>query len=265
MKHERLAALLFLAGCAAAPARPAPLVPPAIDESRLVDLTWAFDEQTIYWPTSQPFRLERVAWGADEEGRWYAASDLCASEHGGTHLDAPIHFAEGRRSTAAIPLEQLVGPARVIDVAEACARERDYRVTAEDVEGHERAHGSIPRGAVVLVRTGWGRRWPDAERYLGSAERGEGVELHFPGLSAEAARVLVERGVDLVGIDTASLDHGPSADFAAHRVLAEADVPGLENVAQLELLPATGATLLALPMKIAGGTGGPVRIVALLP
>jgi kynurenine formamidase len=118
---------------------------------------------------------------------------------------------------------------------------------------------------VVLVRTGWGKFWGDAERYLGSAERGEGVELHFPGLSAAAAQILVERGVDLVGIDTASLDHGPSADFAAHRVLAEANVPGLENVAHLELLPEIGVTLLALPMKITGGTGGPVRIVAWLP
>ena len=257
MKHERLAATLFLlAGCAA---------PPALDEARLVDLTWPFDERTIYWPTSRPFELERVAWGRDEAGRWYAAGDLCAAEHGGTHVDAPVHFAEGRHSTADIPLAQLVGPARVIDVAAACARERDYLVSPSDVEAHERVHGPIPRGAAVLVRTGWGRFWPDAERYLGSAARGAGVELHFPGLSAEAARILVERGVDLVGIDTASLDHGPSTDFGAHRVLAEANVPGLENVAHLELLPETGATLLALPMKIAGGTGGPVRIAALLP
>lgn len=256
MKHQGLACLLALAGCTA---------PAALDESRLVDLTWAFDEHTIYWPTSRPFELERVAWGRDEAGRWYAASELCTAEHGGTHLDAPVHFAEGRHSTEAIPLEQLVGPARVIDVAEACARERDYLVSAEDIDRHEGAHGRIPRGAVVLVRTGWGQFWPDAQRYLGSAERGEGVALHFPGLSAEAARRLVERGVDLVGIDTASLDHGPSTDFAAHRVLADANVPGLENVAHLDRLPATGATLLALPMKIAGGTGGPVRIVALLP
>jgi kynurenine formamidase len=256
MKHERLGVLLFLAGCAAAP---------ALDESRLVDLTWAFDERTIYWPTARPFDLEPAAWGRDEADRWYAANDFSASEHGGTHIDAPIHFAEGRRTTAAIPLVQLFGPARVIDVAEACARERDYLVSPEDIERHERVHGRIPRGTVVLVRTGWGKFWGDAERYLGSAERGEGVELHFPGLSAAAAQILVERGVDLVGIDTASLDHGPSADFAAHRVLAEANVPGLENVAHLELLPEIGVTLLALPMKITGGTGGPVRIVAWLP
>ncbi len=238
---------------------------PSIDESKLVDLTWPFDERTIYWPTARSFELQRVAWGLNEQGLWYASNDLCASEHGGTHLDAPIHFAQGRLSTAEIPLERLVGPAHVIDVSAACARERDYLVSPADVEAHERRFGRIPRGALVLIHTGWGSRWPDAMAYLGSDARGAASDLHFPGIGPEAARMLVERGADLVGIDTASLDHGPSLDFEAHRILNGANVPGLENVAHLELLPETGATILALPMKIAGGTGGPCRIVALLP
>jgi kynurenine formamidase len=248
--------MLLLAGCAAAP---------TLDETRMVDLTWPFDAGTLYWPTSEPFRLERTAWGADEQGHWYAAARFSAAEHGGTHLDAPVHFASGRRPVDEIPLEQLVGPARVIDVRAACAANRDYALTPADIERHEARHGRIPPGAVVLVWTGWGERWPDARRYLGSAERGEGVEPHFPGLSAAAARLLVQRHVDLVGIDTASLDPGPSSDFAAHRVLLEANVPGLENVANLERLPEVGATVLALPMKIAGGSGAPARIVAVLP
>ena len=248
--------LLFLAGCASVP---------TLDETRLVDLSWPFDAGTLYWPNAEPFRLERTSWGADEGGHWYAAARFSAAEHGGTHLDAPVHFARGRRAVDEIPLEQLVGPARVIDVRAAAAANRDYAVAPADIERHEARHGRIPPGAVVLVHTGWGERWPDAPRYLGSAGRGEGVELHFPGLSAAAARLLVQRHVDLVGIDTASLDPGPSRDFAAHRVLLEANVPGLENVANLERVPEVGATVLALPMKIAGGSGAPVRIIAVLP
>ncbi len=244
-----------LAACAA----------PTLDESKLVDLTWPFDEHTIYWPTARSFELERVAFGPTERGWWYASNNLCASEHGGTHLDAPIHFAEGRLATADIPLACLVGPARVIDVSAACARDRDYLVSSADIEQHERRFGRIPKCTVVLIRTGWGMRWPDAEAYLGNAARGDASDLHFPGIGPEAARILVERGVDLVGIDTASLDRGPSLDFDAHRILSEANIPGLENVAHLELVPPTGATVLALPMKIAGGTGGPCRIVAFFP
>jgi kynurenine formamidase len=239
--------------------------PLALDESKLVDLTWEFDHGTIYWPTAQRFELTQVSHGHDDEGRWYASNDFRASEHGGTHLDAPAHFAQGRHTTADIPLAQCVGPARVIDVRAACIDDPDYALSPDDVAHHEAEHGTIPAGAIVLVHTGWGRYWPDAQLYLGSAVRGPGADLHFPGLSAAAAEVLVERGVDLVGIDTASLDHGPSVDFAAHRVLGAADVPGLENVARLERLPPAGATVFALPMKIAGGTGGPVRILALLP
>jgi kynurenine formamidase len=242
------------AGCAA-----------TIDESKVVDLTYAFDEQTIYWPTARRFELERVAHGHDAEGRWYASNDFCASEHGGTHLDAPIHFAEGRWSTEAIPIERLIGPSRVIDVSRKCAADRDYRVQPEDILEHEARHGPIRAGTIVLIRTGFGAFYPDAKRYLGSDVRGVAENLHFPGIGEAAARALVERRIDAVGIDTASLDHGPSTDFIAHRVLNGANVPGLENVANLDRLPPAGAMVIALPMKIKGGSGGPCRIVAILP
>ena len=257
MKHAPLAALA-LAACATLPETP-------FDESKLIDLTWAFDAETVYWPTARRFELERVAWGANERGHWYASNDFSACEHGGTHVDAPLHFAEGMSATADIPLGQLVGPAHVIDVRAACRRDPDYLLSAGDIAAHEAQHERITRGSIVLVRTGWGRYWPNEQPYLGSAERGPEAELHFPGISEEAAALLVNRGVDLVGIDTASLDHGPSTDFPAHRVLNGADVPGLENLAHLERLPPVGAIVIALPMKIAGGTGGPVRVVALLP
>jgi len=248
--------LLVVAGCTAGG---------AIPETRVIDLSYAFDEQTVYWPTARRFERTVVARGRDEAGRWYASNDFCASEHGGTHLDAPLHFAENGWATADIPLARLIGPACVIDIRDRCRINPDYRLQPEDIERYERRYGRIPPGAVVLVHTGWGRFYPDLKKYLGSNLRGVAKGLHFPGIGAEAARLLVERQVDLVGLDTASLDHGPSSDFPAHRILNEANIPGLENVANLERLPPRGATIIALPMKIAEGTGGPCRIVAVLP
>ena len=230
-----------------------------------IDLTHPFDENAIYWPTAEPFELEVEAHGVTDAGFFYAANSFHAAEHGGTHLDAPIHFAEGRRAAADIPVEDLTGPAVVIDVSEAAAEDPDYLVDVADLTGWEAEYGSIPSRAIVLLRTGWGERWPDAERYLGTAERGPGAvpDLHFPGLHPDAARWLVEeRDVKAVGIDTASIDRGQSTEFMAHQVLAGADVPIFENVAHLERVPPTGAWIAALPMKIAGGSGGPLRIVA---
>ncbi len=247
--------MLLVAGCATG----------GIDESKVIDLTHSFNEETVYWPTAKRFELTRVAFGLNEAGRWYASNDFCASEHGGTHLDAPLHFAQGRRSVADIPIKQLIGPARVIDITEQCNADRDYRLTPEDIHQYEKRNGRIQTGDIVLIRTGFGRYYPDLKRYLGSDVRGVVKDLHFPGIGEGAARVLVARGVDLVGLDTASLDHGPSSDFPAHLVLNEANVPGLENLANLDKLPPRGATVIALPMKIDGGTGSPCRIIAVLP
>jgi kynurenine formamidase len=239
---------------------------PALPDAKVVDLTYAFDATTIYWPTDQSFRWERTKWGPAPGGYWYASATYAASEHGGTHIDSPIHFAEGGATVDRIPPEKLIGPAVVIDVSEACARDRDYRLRVADIAAWERAHGPIPAGAIVLMRTGWGRFWPDKVRYLGSATPDDAASLHFPGISQEAARWLAaEREIDGVGTDTASLDAGPSRDFLAHRALNGAGLYGLENVAHLDRLPPTGATLIALPMKIKGGTGAPTRIIAILP
>ncbi|HWP66322.1 MAG TPA: cyclase family protein [Candidatus Limnocylindria bacterium] len=234
---------------------------------RVIDLSHAYDADTVYWPTESGFVLEKKHDGVTAAGYYYAANRFCSPEHGGTHLDAPVHFGKDRRAVDAIPVSQLIGPGVVIDVTDACARDRDYQVRVDDIVAWERQHGKIPRGAIVFLRTGFGRFWPDRVRYMGTAERGAAAvaKLHFPGLAPDAARFLaVERRIGAVGIDTPSIDHGPSTTFATHVLLSEHEVPALENVANLEPLPARGFTAIALPMKIRGGSGGPVRIVAVL-
>ncbi len=234
---------------------------------RLVDLTHAFDETTIYWPTETGFEMTTRASGRTDKGYWYEAHSFSAPEHGGTHLDAPVHFFEGRDTADRVPLERLVGPGVVVDVTGACTDDRDYQVGVADFEAFEARHGPLPESAIVLLRTGFGRVWPDRERYLGTAERGEAAvaKLHFPGLDPAAVPWLAERGIAAIGIDTASIDHGPSTHFQAHVRLFERDIPVFENVANLEALPPRGFTVIALPMKIRDGSGGPLRIVAALP
>jgi len=232
----------------------------------VLDLTHHFDEATIYWPTNKPFQWERTAWGITAGGYWYAAGNFSASEHGGTHIDAPIHFAEGRQTVSDIPVDRLIGPGVVVDVRARCADQPDYELQILDFAAWEAEHGRIPTGAIVLVMTGWGQRWPDRKRYLGSDTPDVATTLHFPGFSQAAADFLVrERAVRGVGIDTASIDPGRSHDFPAHRIFNAANVYALENVAALETLPTQGVTIVALPLKIRGGSGAPVRIIALVP
>lgn len=238
-----------------------------LTRQRLVDLSHPFNAKTLYWPNQTTgFQLQQQSYGKTPGGYFYSSYAFSAPEHGGTHLDAPIHFHEGGLSVDRLPIEQLIGPAVVIDVRAQAAKDRDYRLTRADVLAWEKAHGAIPRGAFVMLRTGWGQRWPDRLSYFGDATPGETTKLHFPSYGVEAARYLVnERKVAALGADVASIDYGPSADFIVHQVASGAGVIGLENVARLEVLPAKGATIIALPMKIEGGSGGPVRIVALVP
>ena len=236
-------------------------------DSAIVDLSHAFDSGTIYWPTEAGFELHVEAAGTTEAGYYYAANRFASAEHGGTHLDAPVHFAEGRWTTEQIPLERLVGAAVKVDVRAPCAANRDYEVQVGDFEAWEAEHGRIPTGAIVLIDTGFARHWPDRAQYLGTAARGAGAvaKLSFPGLQPDAARWLVrEREIHAVGLDTASIDRGRSTLFESHRILSAANVPAFENLARLDELPARGFAVVALPMKIAGGTGGPLRAIALL-
>ncbi len=234
---------------------------------RIVDLTYPFDQGTIYWPTAtSAFELRRLSYGATAAGYFYADNSFCTPEHGGTHIDAPIHFSEGRLTVDQIPLRQLIGRGVVIDISRQASADPDYRLSPGDLRDWEAAHGTIPEGVIVLLRTGWGKRWPDRKRYLGDDTLGDASRLHFPSYGREAAELLVkERKVAALGVDTASIDYGPSRDFIVHRIASQANVPGLENLANLDEVPEMGAWIIALPMKIAGGSGGPLRIVALIP
>lgn len=260
MRHALLVLCAALSACAHAGGS-------SLQHRRMVDLTHAFGPQTLYWPTATSgFALDRQSYGTTPGGWFYASNAFCAPEHGGTHLDAPIHFFEGRQTADQVPLERLVAPAVVIDVRDRAAADPDYRLTVEDVAAWERRHGRIPAGTIVLLNTGWGARWPDRLRYFGDATPGDASRLHFPSYGEEAARLLVrERRVAALGVDAASIDYGQSTDFRVHRVAAEANVPGLENLANLDQLPPRGALVIALPMKIEGGSGGPLRAIALLP
>lgn len=255
------AALLLLASCNH------PSLTERLVNGKWVDLTYSFDSTTIYWPTAEPFRLTVVSAKRMPGGWYYAANNFAAAEHGGTHLDAPVHFVEKRHTTDEIPLGQLIAPAVVIDVQRQADSSADYRVHQSDIISWEAVHGDIPEGTIVLIRTGWGSRWPDRARYLGTIKTGTAgvAELHFPGLDLDAARLLVRRRVGAVGIDSPSIDYGQSTTYQVHRRLFASNVPAFENVAHLDELPVTGAFVIALPMKIKGGSGGPLRIVALLP
>jgi kynurenine formamidase len=233
---------------------------------RVVDLTHTLGPKTLYWPTeTSKFTHERLAFGPTAGGYFYSAYKFSTAEHGGTHLDAPSHFSEKGRTADQIPAEQLVAHAIVIDISTQAAKDRDYRLTRDDVLAFEKLHGRITQGTIVLLRTGWSRYWPDAKKYLGDDTPGDASKLSFPSYGVDAARLLVEeRQVGALGIDTASIDYGRSTDFMVHRVAAARNVPGFENLTNLDQLPPRGATVVALPTKIEGGSGGPLRAVALV-
>jgi kynurenine formamidase len=238
----------------------------ALDEKKLVDLTYPFSAETHHWPTAKPFHLDKISEGRTPDGYWYSSYNYGGSEHVGTHLDAPFHFAEGKWTTEQIPLGRTIGAGVVISVRRQAEKDPDYLLRVADLRAWEKRHGRIPARAIVLIHTGWGKYWGDRKLYFGTDMAGNVMDLHFPGVSKEAAEFLAkQRNVNAVGIDTPSIDHGPSRDFITHQILGAANVPIFENVAALEKLPAKGATIFALPMKIKGGSGAPLRIFALLP
>ena len=239
-----------------------------IPEGRVIDLSHPYDQDTVYWPTAEGFELRVDSEGMTDKGYYYTANTICSAEHGGTHIDAPIHFAEGGNTVDEIPLEQLMGGALVIDVSQRCAGNPDYQVTVSDFELWEAEHGTLPEGAIVLLRTGYEEFWPDRMRYMGTDELGPNAvaKLHFPGLDPGAARWLVaNRSINAIGLDTPSIDYGQSTHFESHQVLFAADIPAFENLANLRDLPPACFVVVALPMKIAGGSGGPLRIAAIVP
>jgi kynurenine formamidase len=268
--HKFVPLALLLALACRAPEQPSqpPSGPDLLSSGSWVDLSHDFSSETIYWPTARRFTLDVVSAQVTPGGFYYAANDFATSEHGGTHLDAPIHFAQGGHTAEQVPLERLIGPAVVVDVVSQADANADYRLDAAVLEEWERRNGRIPDSTIVLIRTGWSSRWPDQARYLGTTRTGPAgvAELHFPGIDSSAARWLAaERRVKSVGIDTPSIDYGQSGTYDSHRILLGQNIPAFENVTNLERLPASGAWVVALPMKIKGGSGGPLRIVALVP
>lgn len=240
----------------------------SLQKGSWIDLTHDFSDQTVYWPTSEVFKLTTVFKGYTDKGFYYTANNFATAEHGGTHIDAPIHFAEGKKTVDQIPVEQLIGPAIVVDVSSKALTNPDYRINVEDFTSWEAKHGKISDGAIVLLYTGYGKYWPDRIKYMGTDERGwDAVEkLHFPGLHPDAAKWLVQnRKINAIGLDTPSIDYGQSKLFKTHVILFKANIPAFENVANLDKLPPKGSYVFALPLKIKGGSGGPLRIIALIP
>ena len=232
----------------------------------MIDLSHSFDSTTIHWPTLPGFKLHEIVKGWQEAGYYIEINSFELAEHTGTHMDAPIHFSEGKWSVHEIPLENLMGPGVVVDVSDQVADNPDYQISADDLVSWEEEHGRLPERAVVLFRTGFGAYWPDPARYMGTDLLGmEAIpELHFPGIGVDAARWLREREVESVGIDTASLDYGQSETYETHQELFAGNIIGFENLANLDKLPPRDFTVIALPMKIKGGSGGPVRIIAMM-
>jgi kynurenine formamidase len=267
--------LVLAAGCTRpaeqtppAQAQQPPPSSPAAANARYVDLSHDLSPESVFWPTAETFKLKKVADGVTPGGYYYASNDYSASEHGGTHLDAPIHFAQGRWTTEQVPLDRLIGNAVVVDVSAQSSANADYRVSVADLTAWEQSHGALEPDTIVLIKTGYSTRWPDAGKYLGTSERGTAAvaKLHFPGLHQEAATWLAEeRKVKAVGIDTASIDYGQSTGFESHRVLCGRNIPVFENLTALDQLPPRGATVYALPVKIKGGSGGPLRAIAAIP
>lgn len=239
-----------------------------IKKEHLIDLTHNYSTDTIYWPTEEGFKLDVGFDGMTEKGYYYSAKKFSAPEHGGTHMDAPIHFEENGATVDQIPLEQLLGNGIVIDVSKVALENRNYQVTVQDFADWEDSHGLIPDGAIILLKTGYGNYWPDRLQYLGTYKKGTDAlsDLSFPGLSPDGAKWLVEnRKINAIGIDTQSIDYGQSKFFETHRILCSKGIPFFENVANLDKLPSTGAFVIALPMKIKDGSGAPLRLVAITP
>lgn len=239
-----------------------------LSDGKWIDLSYDFSDKTIYWPTASGFKLDTSFNGTTPGGFYYSAYNYCAAEHGGTHLDAPVHFAKGKWAADEIPLEKLTGEAAIIDVSEKALKDADYLISINDIEAWEKTNGKLKDDIILFFRTGYGAFYPDAKKYLGTDERGPDAvaKLHFPAIDPAAAEWLVKnRKIKAAGLDVASVDYGQSKDFRTHQVFYEQNIPGFENVANLDKLPVKGAYVIALPMKIKGGSGGPLRIVAIVP
>lgn len=235
-------------------------------KEKWIDLSHDFSNKTIYWPNNPTgFKLDTQFNGITTGGFYYSSNAYCSPEHGGTHLDAPVHFAKGKWTVDEIPMEQMMGDAVVVDVSGNANNNPDYQANVSDIQNWEKQYGRLPDGTILLIRTGWSDFYNDVEKYLGTKDKGDEAvkKLHFPSIHPELAEWLVKnRKIKAVGVDCASVDYGQSTDFKTHQVLYAQNIPGFENVTNLDLLPPKGAYVIALPMKIKDGSGAPLRIIA---
>ncbi len=234
--------------------------------TKWIDLTYPFSETTLYWPNNpKGFTRDTLFEGITSKGFYYSSYGFCAPEHGGTHLDAPVHFAQGKKSVDGLSLDQLTGEAVVIDVSQKASQNRDYQIQVDDITNWEKQYGQLPDDVIILFRTGHGQYYPDPVKYFGTDKKGEEAVpfLHFPGIHPQLAEWLVKnKKIRAVGLDTPSIDYGQSTDFQTHRILLAENIPAFENVANLDLLPVQNIYVVALPMLIKEGSGAPLRIIA---
>ena len=267
MKFYSILIIIFIfSSCKTETTNNQPSLSTILSEGKWIDLSYSFSNETLYWPNNPTgFQLDTQFNGTTPAGFYYSSNAFCAPEHGGTHLDAPVHFAEGKQSSDKVPLENLIGNAVVIDVSEKALKDPDYLVSVADIREWEKQKHRIPDSSIILFRTGYGQFYPDAKKYFGTDGKGDTAisKLHFPGIDPKLASWLVkERKPKAVGLDTPSIDFGQSKDFKTHQVLLGENIPAFENVANLDKLPSTGAYVIALPVKIKDGSGGPLRIIA---
>lgn len=231
----------------------------ASGRTRVIDLSYAISEKLVPWPGDEKWFEARI--NASHERNGYFSRSFWMLEHYGTHLDAPAHFAPGQATVEQIPVKHLFGPVVLLDVQEQGKRDADYQLPPALVQEWEKRNGRVPEGTIALLRTGWAARWPDAARYRNQDAQGR---MHFPGFSAEAAQLLIERKVSGLGCDTMSVEAGASSDFSLHRLTLGAGLYHLENLTDLSEVPESGAHLVVAPIKLEGGSGGAVRVFAIL-
>ena len=258
--------LLCITGLSSCSLHTNPVV--SFNDLKWIDLGHSYDSATLYWPNNRKgFEHITETKGKTSSGYYYSSYSICTPEHGGTHLDAPIHFAENKLTVDQLPLSSLTGNAVVIDVSRKALANRDYQVSIEDIENWEKENNRIPDNTIILFRTGYGQFYPNRKKYFGTPKTGlEAMpELHFPGIFPQTTQWLVEkRNIKALGLDTPSMDYGQSKEFKTHQILLGSNKPGFENLANLDQLPSKGIYIVALPMKIAKGSGAPLRIIATL-
>jgi kynurenine formamidase len=255
-----LSAVLFaLTAFAQTPQKNGALEGIASGKTRVIDLSYAINDKLVAWP-GDPKVFEAKVNGTIEKDGYFTRS-FWMLEHYGTHLDAPAHFPPGKTTVEKIAPEKFFGPAVVLDVHAEAEKNADYQLSPTVIGAWEKRNGRIPPGAIVILRAGWASRWPDVQRYRNSDPKGE---MHFPGFSVDAAKILLDRKISGLGCDTLSIDPGNSKDFPVHHLVLGAEVYQLENLRDLSALPEAGAFLVVAPIKLEGGSGGAVRVFALV-